>query len=190
MSVKNGLFFIAGGGVGSLVTAYCLKKYYEKRAEEEIRSVKESLARYEAKRSAQQENDTPSKEFEEPEFDMGDVNTVDAMEYAKILARERYTSSEDDMDEHKEKPYVIAPKDFGENEEYTKISLLYTADGVVVDEDYQALEHPNSCIGLDSLEHFGEYEEDSVHVRNDRLKCDYEILIDPRTYDEIRKEHR
>ena len=41
MSIKNGLFFIAGGSVGSLVTAYCLKKYYEKRAEEEIRSVKE-----------------------------------------------------------------------------------------------------------------------------------------------------
>lgn len=186
MSVKNGLFFIAGGAVGAFVSAYFLKTYYEKRADEEIRSVKESLARYESKRSA--EEDTIDN-IEEPEFDMGDIKTVDAMEYAKIIAKERYATSEEE-ETRKDNPYVIAPKDFGENEEYTKISLLYTADGVVVDEDYQALEHPNSCIGLDSLEHFGEYEEDSVHVRNDRLKCDYEILIDPRTYDEIRKEHR
>lgn len=188
MSVKNGLYFVVGAALGSLVTTYFLKSYYEKREEENVRSVKESLGRYKKKQDEQEESHP--KSFEEPEFDMGDVDTIDAMEYAKILARERYASSEDDTDEHKEKPYVIAPKDFGENEEYTKISLLYTADGVVVDEDYQALEHPNSCIGLDSLEHFGEYEEDSVHVRNDRLKCDYEILIDPRTYDEIRKEHR
>ena len=38
----------------------------------------------------------------------------------------------------------------------------------------------------DELEsHFGEYEDDSIFVRNDRLKCDLEILFDRRTYAEV-----
>ena len=40
-------------------------------------------------------------------------------------------------------------------------------------------------VGEDSLEHFGEYEDDSVYVRNDSKKCDYEILLDQRNYQEI-----
>ena len=40
-------------------------------------------------------------------------------------------------------------------------------------------------VGEDSLEHFGEYEDDSVYVRNDAKKCDYEILLDQRYYQEI-----
>ena len=43
-------------------------------------------------------------------------------------------------------------------------------------------------IGKDSLTHFGEYEDDSVFVRNDRLKADYEILMDQRTYAEVLQE--
>ena len=46
----------------------------------------------------------------------------------------------------------------------------------------------DSVVGAESLTHFGEYEDDSVFVRNDRLKCDYEILMDTRTYSEILKE--
>lgn len=37
-------------------------------------------------------------------------------------------------------------------------------------------------IGFESLGHFGEYEDDSVFVRNDRLKTDYEILLDEENY--------
>lgn len=40
-------------------------------------------------------------------------------------------------------------------------------------------------LGIDSLNHFGEYEDDSVFVRNDARKCDYEILLDQRTYSEV-----
>ena len=39
-------------------------------------------------------------------------------------------------------------------------------------------------VGIDSLTHFGEYEDDSVFVRNDERKCDYEILLDDRDYED------
>ena len=40
-------------------------------------------------------------------------------------------------------------------------------------------------VGFESLNHFGEYEDDSVFVRNDAKKCDYEILLDQKLYSDV-----
>ena len=50
------------------------------------------------------------------------------------------------------------------------------------------IEDVESMIGFESLSHFGEYEDDSVFVRNDARKCDYEILQDQRLYSDVIKE--
>ena len=56
---------------------------------------------------------------------------------------------------------------------------------ILTDEDDEIVEDIEDKIGFDALSHFGEYEEDSVFVRNDRIKCDYEILLDQRKYSEV-----
>ena len=86
-----------------------------------------------------------------------------------------------------EKPYVISPEEFGEFEEYEKISLTYYADKVLADENDEEVDDVDEIVGEESLNHFGEYEDDSVFVRNDRLKCDYEILLDQRNYSDVAK---
>lgn len=60
----------------------------------------------------------------------------------------------------------------------------YYADGVLVDEDEDPLEIPEiaTSIGLDFASHFGDYDEDSVHIRNDMRHIDYEIVRDLRKY--------
>ena len=85
------------------------------------------------------------------------------------------------------KPYVISPDEFGEmeDEDYDKVSFTYYADGVLADEYDEIVENIDEIIGEESLTHFGEYEDDSVFVRNDKLKCDYEILLDQRNYSDI-----
>ena len=55
-------------------------------------------------------------------------------------------------------------------------------------EDVVIIEDVEGTIGLDVSAHFGEFEDDSVHVRNDREKCEYEILFDQRTYDDVLKQ--
>lgn len=85
------------------------------------------------------------------------------------------------------KPYVISPEEFGEFEEYEKISLTYYADQVLTDENNEEVDDVEEIVGEESLTHFGEYEDDSVFVRNDRLKCDYEILLDQRNYSDVTK---
>ena len=88
-----------------------------------------------------------------------------------------------------DRPYVIQPSDFGEFDDYEKISLTYTADGVLLDDMNEIVDDIEETVGEDSLEHFGEYEDDSVYVRNDAKKCDYEILLDQRNYQEIFETH-
>lgn len=72
-----------------------------------------------------------------------DSRTVDKpsiAECAAILQREGYVNYSD-MQNKKQKqeiavdrPYVIQPSDFGEFDDYEKISLTYTADGVLLDD--------------------------------------------------------
>ena len=80
--------------------------------------------------------------------------------------------------------YVIEPIECGEDG-YDVDSLHYYQNGVVTDEQNNVLsdEDIENTIGKDSLEHFGEFEDDSVYVRNDNLKKDYEILLQPEEFD-------
>ena len=70
-------------------------------------------------------------------------------------------------------------------DDYETFSLSYYSDGVVADDNDDLVDDVDEVIGLESLKHFGEYEDDSVFVRNDRLKCDYEILLDQRRYSDL-----
>ena len=120
-----------------------------------------------------------------------DRTKPDLKEYAEQLKKNGYTRysdlSADDggVSDKQTKPYVIPPEQFGDNEEHEQISLTYYADGVLADENDEVIEDVEDAVGIDSLNHFGEYEDDSVFVRNDARKCDYEILLDQRTYSEV-----
>ena len=82
-------------------------------------------------------------------------------------------------------PYVIFPEEFGLLPEYETIGLIYYEDGVLVDDDNHQIDDVENTVGRSSLNRFGEYEEDTVYVRNERRKVDYEICRDVRTYEEV-----
>lgn len=84
------------------------------------------------------------------------------------------------------RPYVIPPKEFRENG-YAIVTLTMYTDGLVANEQNKLVRNVDEIIGEESLTHFGEYEEDSVFVRNDNKKIDYEILKDYRTYEESKE---
>ena len=74
-----------------------------------------------------------------------------------------------------EHPYVIDPVEFGELYDYRTITLKYFNNGILLDDTDCPMEDPDIFIG-DALDHFGEYEDDAVHVRNDQFRCDYEVI--------------
>lgn len=180
------LGFIIGAASGATVAWYLLKDKYETLAQEEIDSVKEVFAR----REQEMKDETVKRNVAEGIKD-SDRTKPDLKEYAEQLKKNGYTrysdlSADDEgVSDKQTKPYVIPPEQFGDDENYDQISLTYYADGVLADENDEVIEDVEDAVGIDSLNHFGEYEDDSVFVRNDARKCDYEILLDQRTYSEV-----
>ena len=81
-------------------------------------------------------------------------------------------------------PYVISPDDFGDVDGYETANLTYYSDGVVEDDYWNVVENVDDIIGNDFMNHFDEYAEATVFIRNESLKTDYEITKDKRTYAE------
>lgn len=179
--------FTAGAAIGSAVTWNALKTKYEQIANEEIESVKRHYKMKEAGEQAVKGFEDGVKSVKETTSAVGEEIKDEYESYAK-----RYLSDQDEKPEQKvkkeeekvEKPYVISPDEFGEIDEYETISLTLYSDGVLADDQGNAIDDVEETVGKDSLNHFGEYEEDSVFVRNDERRCDYEILADDLTYED------
>ncbi len=159
--VSSAVIFLLGTVSGSTLTYLFVKKKYECRADNEIRSVREVYGRREEKLKSINLSDNAKKA-------MNEYSSEDT---------ERYSDYEP-IDIHEDGvPYVISPLQFGEHDTYECISLTYHNNNVLTDECDEMIENVETVVG-DALEHFGEYEDDCVYVCNDRLKCYYEILKD------------
>lgn len=179
--VAGFIIFAVGAAIGSIVTWKLVKTKYERIAKEEIDSVKEVFSK---KKDTAPTPVEPEKEEleEEPE----QPKTYD---YTEVLSKYGYRKDKEEEDEEKgeqmkEGPYVISPDEFGENG-YTLESFTYYADDVLTDEFDEIIYDLENTVGEDFASHFGEYEEDSVFIRNDELETDFEILRDLRNYSDV-----
>lgn len=191
MSKINFAIFVVGLTLGAAATWLCIRKRYEQIAQEEIDSVKSAFAERKSNASLYDlkttENDTNKTKANQAKL------KPDLIDYAIKLTDEGYTNytvghnkvMEKEMVDTIEKPYVISPDEFGEFEEYSHISLTYYSDGVLADDADDLMDDIADTVGSDFASHFGDYEEDSVFIRNDRFKCDYEILRDNRAYSAV-----
>ena len=185
------LIFVVGCGIGSVVTWKQIDKKYAQIAQEEIDSVKEALG-YRNERMEEVESEPEDEDNEDNEDDQFDRDTESAREELAHICKEQgydyngisKKEGEEEMTENK--PYVITPSEFDENGYKTKTLFCYN-DDVVTDERGKVLSEKSieKLIGKESLTTFGQYESDSVFVRNDDLKTDYEILADARNYHEM-----
>lgn len=193
-NLANLFIFALGAVAGSLATFKYAEKKYAARASEEIESVKEafrnsggSLLQYDDedidnRKSTVDEKTTDIQEkvkragerfIQEQEKEMRN--------YEKLVKKNEYINREPD------EPRVISPDEFGEEEDYTQISLTLYADGVLVDDnnDEMGENEINRTIGPYALDHLGDYEDDCVHVCNDRLEAYYEVLTDARKWSDV-----
>lgn len=178
--VKDIFVFAAGAAVGYFLTKKFLEEKYEQRYQEDVKSTKEAYSRRGLDAEPEEAND-------EVEDELPDIKA-----YAALLKEEQYVdysevATQEKKEEKVDRPYVISPKEFGELDNYERISLTYYADQQLADEEDELVDDVDEIVGEDSLTHFGEFEPDSVFVRNDARKCDYEILLDQRNYFDVIK---
>lgn len=181
------LIFLCGVVVGAIATYKRAESKYKKIADEEIESVKEAYKKQSLKAKIYPDEKTEENNPTIPNVMANAEKEKELSDYSKKVGDLGYTNYSDIELRNESKPYVIHPNEVGEKEEegYSIVSLTYYADGVVTDDDDEVLDDIAGTITEEALTHFGEYEDDSVYVRNDRLKIDYEILLDQRTYAEI-----
>lgn len=177
--IAIGIAFGLGAAIGSVVTWKFVKTTYERIAQEEIDSVKE----------------TYSKKFEELVEDEPEQQAVisdsDRDRFAAIVTN--YSSTADTDEEGGSAPislgtppFIISPEEYGEIDEYEPYGFTYYSDGVLTDEGDEPIEDIESYVPADFASYFGQYEDDAVHVRNHIRKADYEILRDERPYQDVK----
>lgn len=172
------IIFCGGVFIGGFLTWDFFKTKYEKIADEEIASVKETFEHREPR---------PDKKYKVEEALKGNdayINIIDSNSYRNYSN----TSIETDKkggtaDMELKQPYVITPEQYEDNVDYTKVSLTWYNDEVLED-DWGNVLDPDDVIGSDALKTFGQYEKDSVFVRDDDEQIDYEVLLDTRSYKE------
>lgn len=175
--LSNAVIFAAGAAIGSVVTWKLIEEKYKRIAQEEIDSVKEVFAR---KKVEPEVTEEPIK----PTID-DVVKETGHVDYSSMVNKLGYVKDEEEGGSTMiDKPYVISPEEFGDCD-YETVSLVFYADGVLADDYDEVVTDIGSTVGIGSLQTFGQYEDDSVFVRNDRLKTDYEILKDLRKYSDV-----
>ena len=170
------LIFSVGAAVGSLVTWKLIDSRYKQVLREEEEAIREY---YEGKYAEHEE--TVDLEDETDEFIDEKIE-----EARNILKANGYTTDENIKKEDEYMaPYVIEPEELGEIEGYDVESLIYYKDGILANDVDERIDDIDDVVGEESLTHFGQYEEDTVCVRNDRLKIDFEICRDLRNYSDV-----
>lgn len=159
------LTFAAGAVVGTIASWSYLKRKYDEILNEQIESSNEEL---EAERAR-------VVELEERE--------------AKHAVSEYRGTDKSEGDEVVD-PYVITPEALGEIDEYDTTTIYYYADGVLAHLNGEVVEDVEDTVGLDFAEHFGEFEDDSVCIRNEAHACDYEVLKVSEKYADVNKPTR
>ena len=183
------IIFCGGVFIGGFLTWDFFKTKYEKIADEEIASVKETFNHREPRSDKNYKVEEALKGNDEyinvsPGVAERIIKIIDSNGYRNYSNTAIETNKKGGTaDMELKQPYVITPEQYEDNVDYTKVSLTWYNDEVLED-DWGNVLDPDDVIGRDALKTFGQYEKDSVFVRDDDEQIDYEVLLDTRSYKE------
>lgn len=194
------IIFISGVAAGSFVTWRLLKEKYIRQTQEEINEVREHYRKKKESEEVTVDSNGTTEPNEKPDLiayaakltKKGYIDYTDPKSIVKAtgdtidaVVQKTNEESLDPVilnDPSYQPPYIISPEDFALDDEYTIVNLNYYIDGVLTDEDDNIVENVDDVVGLENLNHMGEYEDDALHIRNENYKCEYEILLSRRLY--------
>lgn len=177
----NKALIFAGGLVAGGIAGYLIARIqYKKEIDILNKELDESVEKEFKKRFKKSE---PKKE------DKDDALT-DAEQRAFKEKMERYSGTSDDFEEEfeeleegpveiAEKPYVITYDEYANEHiaDFDKRTLTYfEQDDILVNDEHEIL-NIDFYIGREALNHVGDEETDTVHVRNEKNCVDYEVQV-------------
>lgn len=204
---KCTISFVSGVITGAVGVMLFTKKKWQK----EFDSKRDEMIRYyESKKETVKEEtvnevipevaepkETEAKDILRTDKDKQEVEEsekiIQRFNYAKISTPERTKNEAPILNDesYSKDPYEIDGREFGTQEMYGMVTLYFYDDGELLTEKYELLNDDDveNYIGSKLLEKFAalrdsDPELDSFYVRNDRLKTDYEIIVESGRYEE------
>lgn len=198
MKARDLIIFVAGCAVGGVGASLYLKDVYRRYAQEEIDSVIDRERHLREEMSSKQQADVVEDSTEDrieqaQEAAKSNANKSSITEYANVIEKEGYKdysaiSKPEPKEEKsaKEEPIsYIQPSEFGAEDEYEQIELTYYADGILADDEGEVVSDVAASVGWEFDEHFGEFEETTVYVKNDTMKAYYVVAMSEDEYAEV-----
>lgn len=176
--MKNVLIFMAGLTLGAGVSWVYNKNKYEEMVKDEVESLREHAREKESNEKTTEE--TLDKDIECYKNDSANLEKV-----SKIINYNHYSSNDENEIPVCKKPYVVTPDDFASLPGFDTDSFHYYNNDIISNDNNEIVDDVEQILGLSILEvkdQFGIYEDDSVYIRNERLKCDYEVLLENEDY--------
>lgn len=191
--------FVVGSAVGFVGSMKYFEKKYEQYATDEIEHIREL---YGKKRGGEDEPEVDDKQERTEEVVLNGTarEKYDREKYREVLGRTNYAdfSNKDprppveeivkprNKDMIQEEPYIIQPEEFGDTFENDTIEITYYAgDSILADDGDFIMTDIEGSIGNEALDLFLDPNVEIVYVRNDRLRLDYEISRDSRSYEVV-----
>lgn len=186
--LSGSLFFISGAAIASFITYKVVEKKFKNIADEEIASVKEMYERKLKNITVAKDNlDDTIRVVEISENGVQEQEPIKVNPYGSLVTDLGYANNEKEENEEMvdDNIEVIPPEDFGEYGYKCESLTFYDIDKVLTLDDDTKITDVEKYVGPDALNTFGDYEDDSVFVRNHGMKTDFEILLDTRRYSEV-----
>lgn len=189
MNAKSVIIFLAGCATGAVAAAMYLKPKYEQIAQEEIDSIKAEYAdKDESKEATEEEEDEEQSSVKSTSSLEEYKNIVDSSNYVNyndITTPKTKKTKKSTSKRNNDHIFYIDPDEMGDELDYDCIELVYYADGTLADICDVPVDDINFTVGADFVNHFGEFEQDVVHVKNEKTHAYYEITKDGRGFDEV-----
>lgn len=208
MKIGYIISFLVGGAVGTSLTFYISKKYFEKKKEVELNAYKEfyegKLEKVEACDTAPDEE--PTESYSSTDHDVIEPTDIteeaeairDAAKYLEKSAIEEENKINKKRNKKKEKvkPYLITPEAYNGDDEmqfrhdYQHLTLdYYEGDDILCESSTnEVFGNTGRWLGYTWKNHFGDedygYDDNSIFIRNDEIHVDYEIVRDEGYYSE------
>lgn len=180
----KGMIFLAGCAIGSVVTWKIVKTKYEQTIEdknEEIEFLRDRYSGSKAGMGGQRIKEGLDEGIKHPD-EMSVQEIRDKVQELGYINDQIMKEKEEE--DRVTKPYVIAPEEFWEQDCPVITLTYYEEDEVLTDERDKIIDNADELVGEDFADHFGEYEDDAVHIRNEEMGVVYEILRDIGSYEE------
>lgn len=173
----------------NIISNYIFKRYRQETfSNVEKDAIEEANAEAEAP-SEDEEGDPETDTDYAEDYSSGSYNPDD--DYDDYKPQTRYDQFAEDKDDDEEDvsvrkkniwPYEITVDEFDEDNGFSKSTLEYYKNNVLIDEDGDEITNPGSIIGSGVLKQLL-ISNDVAYVRNESLEIDYEIIFVGENYE-------